>query len=159
MLALLAGLLIASNGLAQADTPDIKRADGSRPGQSQPKRRPVNFARDVRTVLSDNCFACHGPVDKTRRAGLRLDTNVIAWGKYGTPERLRIGDLPPTGKWVRLEVETKKLGLAPGTVIDGWAFTQQDGTVYWDRAGIEDLDAPGRPALRFSNRLDPGSPG
>ena len=31
----------------------------------------------------------------------------------------------------------KKLGLAPGTLIDGWAFTQQDGTVYWDRAGIE----------------------
>ena len=63
--------------------------------------------------------------------------NVIAWGKDGTPERLRVGDLPPTGKWVRLEVETKKLGLAPGTLIDGWAFTQQDGTVYWDRAGIE----------------------
>ena len=63
--------------------------------------------------------------------------NVIGWGKDGTPERLRIGDLPPSGKWVRLEVEVKKLGLAPGTLIDGWAFTQQDGTVYWDRAGIE----------------------
>ena len=24
--------------------------------------------------------------------------NVIAWGKDGTPERLRIGDLPPTGQ-------------------------------------------------------------
>jgi mono/diheme cytochrome c family protein len=63
--------------------------------------------------------------------------NVIAWGKDGTSERLRIGDLPPSGKWVRLEVEVKKLGLAPGIVIDGWSFTQQDGTVYWDRAGIE----------------------
>lgn len=63
--------------------------------------------------------------------------NVIAWGKDGTPERLRLGDLPPSGKWVRLEVETKKLGLKPGTVIDGWAFTQHDGTAYWDRAGIE----------------------
>jgi hypothetical protein len=63
--------------------------------------------------------------------------NVIAWGKDGTPERLRIGDLPPAGKWIRLEVEVKKLGLKPGTVIDGWAFTQQDGTACWDRAGIE----------------------
>ena len=63
--------------------------------------------------------------------------NVIGWGKDGTTERLRIGDLPSSGKWVRLEVEVKKLGLAPGTLIDGWAFTQQDGTVYWDRAGIE----------------------
>jgi hypothetical protein len=63
--------------------------------------------------------------------------NLIPWGKDGTPERLRIGDLPVTGKWVRLEVEVKKLGLKPGTLIDGWAFTQHDGTVYWDRAGIE----------------------
>ncbi|MGC8639163.1 MAG: PSD1 and planctomycete cytochrome C domain-containing protein [Isosphaeraceae bacterium] len=63
--------------------------------------------------------------------------NVIPWGKDGTPERLKIGDLPASGKWVRLEVDVNKLGLKPGAVIDGWAFTQQDGTVYWDRAGIE----------------------
>jgi hypothetical protein len=62
---------------------------------------------------------------------------VIDRGKDGTSERLRIGDLPTTGKWVRLGVEVKKLGLKPGTLIDGWAFTQHDGTVYWDRAGIE----------------------
>ena len=67
--------------------------------------------------------------------------NVIAWGKDGTPERLHIGDLPATGKWARLEVEVKKLGLPPGTLIDGWAFTQQDGTVYWDSAGIETVTA------------------
>ena len=30
-----------------------------------------------------------------------------------------------------------ELKLAPGTVIDGWAFTQHGGTVYWDKAGIE----------------------
>ena len=63
--------------------------------------------------------------------------NLIDWGKDGTSERLRIGDLSATGKWVRLEVEVKQLGLKPGTLIDGWAFTQHDGTVYWDRAGIE----------------------
>jgi hypothetical protein len=63
--------------------------------------------------------------------------NVINWGKEGTPERLRIGELPVSGKWIRLEVEVKKLGIKPGTMIDGWAFTQHDGTVYWDRAGLE----------------------
>jgi hypothetical protein len=63
--------------------------------------------------------------------------NVIDWGKDGTPERLRVGELPPSGKWVRLEVEVKRLDLAPGTLIDGWSFAQHDGTVYWDRAGIE----------------------
>ena len=63
--------------------------------------------------------------------------NVIDWGKDGTPERLPMGGLPPLGKWVRLEVPVAKLAMAPGTVIDGWAFTQYGGTVYWDKAGIE----------------------
>jgi hypothetical protein len=63
--------------------------------------------------------------------------NVITWGADGTSERLSMGPLPKTGAWVRLEVEAKKVGLKPGRVVNGWAFTQHGGTVYWDKAGIE----------------------
>src|SRR5437016_6486716 len=33
----------------------------------------VEYNRDVRPILAENCFACHGPDSAARKAGLRLD--------------------------------------------------------------------------------------
>ncbi len=62
--------------------------------------------------------------------------NLIEYGKDKTTERRAMGPLPKTGEWVRLEVDIAKLGLKPGTKVDGWAFTQHGGTVYFDQAGL-----------------------
>src|SRR5258705_10243887 len=34
----------------------------------------IDFDREIRPVFSDKCFACHGPDEKQRQAGLRFDT-------------------------------------------------------------------------------------
>lgn len=62
--------------------------------------------------------------------------NLIDWGKDNSPSRRRLGDLPPVGQWVKLEVDPAQVGLKPGAKLNGWAFTQFDGTVLWDKAGI-----------------------
>ena len=41
----------------------------------------IDYNWDVRPVLSQNCFRCHGLASSTRKAGLRLDLAANAYGK------------------------------------------------------------------------------
>ncbi len=41
--------------------------------------RPVDFDREVRPILSEHCYACHGPDQKARKADLRLDRKEDAF--------------------------------------------------------------------------------
>ncbi len=41
----------------------------------------LRYDRDIRPILSDNCFRCHGPELKSRKAKLRLDVRSVALEK------------------------------------------------------------------------------
>ncbi len=47
--------------------------------QHQPTE--LNDSLDIRPILADNCFACHGPDEKSRQAELRLDTKAGAFSE------------------------------------------------------------------------------
>ena len=77
--------------------------------------------------------------------------NQIQWGKNETPSRRRMGDLPKTGEWVRLEVPAVQVGLKPGSRLNGWAYTHFDGKAYWDKSGACITTDPGTdPALSWT---------
>ena len=70
------------------------------------------------------------------------DPDIIPYGTKDTPQKVLMGNLPAAGEWVRLEITADQLGLAPGTRITGMAFTQFDGTSYWDKVGIVSANDP-----------------
>lgn len=49
--------------------------------------KQIDFNREIRPILSENCFACHGPDKNKRKAGLRLDRADEAASKLESGDR------------------------------------------------------------------------
>jgi hypothetical protein len=109
----------------------------------------VRFNRDVRPILADNCFACHGPDANKRKAGLRLDVKEGLFEK--TPKRepaIVPGKLDQSELWSRItttnlddrmppeeshkelkpeQIDTLKKWIMAGAPWEGhWAFIKPE---------------------------------
>ncbi len=62
----------------------------------------IDFQRDVRPILSDACFHCHGPDAETRMVGLRLDQKAGAFEARKTGQPVVPGDPEKSQLWQRV---------------------------------------------------------
>ncbi|NUQ62499.1 MAG: DUF1553 domain-containing protein [Pirellulales bacterium] len=106
----------------------------------------VDFNREVRPILANNCLTCHGPDEGTREADLRLDTREGATADLGgnraivpgDPEasemvrRITVSDqserMPPPDSGKKLsaqQIETLRRWIREGAAYDRhWAYVQ-----------------------------------
>ncbi|WP_025762418.1 DUF1553 domain-containing protein [Dyadobacter tibetensis] len=76
----------------------------------------VDFTYDVKPILSDKCFACHGPDQKKQKAGLRLDTAEGAYAALKNfPEQHAIvpHDLAASEVYTRIVSSDPDLQMPP----------------------------------------------
>ena len=130
--------------------------------------RIVDFGREVRPLLSENCFSCHGPDEQGRQAGLRLDVRegpVSERGRFGGPvivagsaedsllfHRVSADDagtrMPRGGEALAdAEVETLRLWIDQGAEWEShWAFIPPERPVV---PPVADAEWPRHPIDNF----------
>ncbi len=54
----------------------------------------IDFNREIRPILSEHCYACHGPDEGKRKAGLRLDVEQEAFKSLKSGERAIVAGYP-----------------------------------------------------------------
>ncbi|MBM3967080.1 MAG: DUF1549 domain-containing protein, partial [Planctomycetes bacterium] len=74
---------------------------------------PVSYNRDIRPILADKCFACHGFDEKKREAGLRLDTFDGATADHDGNRAIIPGDVGNSELWKRVNTNDPDLHMPP----------------------------------------------
>ena len=98
-----------------------------------PAAAPIDFNRDVRPILFNNCVACHGPDEKERKADLRLDTREGA-----TAEGIIVPGKPDEGEFLRRLSSKERSEVMPPPKTGKKLTTQQIATLReWVRQGAK----------------------
>ena len=96
------------------------------PGMSHADQQ-VRFSVDVLPILSEHCFSCHGPDEKHRKGGLRLDdrdaaikSGAIVPGKPSESELLKRIHSPDSTEVMPPPKFNKKLSALQTKVLEKW---------------------------------------
>jgi hypothetical protein len=79
----------------------------------QPLSAKVDFNRDIRPILSDKCFHCHGPDAKNQKSSFRVDTRENALKDLGGYAGVVPGDLMKSELSVRIHLDKDDDDLMP----------------------------------------------
>lgn len=126
---------------------------------SQAAPAPVRFNRDIRPILSDNCFACHGPDEKQRKGKLRLDEQKGAFAERDGQWIIKPGSKEASLLFQRLTTHDpddrmppvdsgKELSKEQVDLVGAWI----DSGAHWE--GHWAFISPERPALPRPNDLN-----
>ena len=84
----------------------------------QPPQAAVDFTRQVRPILADNCFQCHGPDEATRQVELRLDTHEGAFAQRPDGAPIVPGDPARSLLYQRISAESEMDRMPPPQMTD-----------------------------------------
>ncbi|MBI2825362.1 MAG: DUF1553 domain-containing protein [Planctomycetia bacterium] len=98
----------------------------------------IGYNRDVRPILAENCFACHGPDSAARKADLRLDRREVAVergaiqpGKPDESELVRRILSDDAGEMMPPPASHKKLTAAQKDVLARWIAAGAEYQPHW----------------------------
>jgi hypothetical protein len=118
---------------------------------------PISFNRDIRPILADNCFACHGPDKNQRKAGLHFDTQEAALADLGGRKAIVPGNVEESELLDRIAAQDKSR-MPPEKFGKKLTKEQSDLLRRWIEQGAKwdkhwSLIAPTRPAVpRVDNK-------
>src|SRR5215831_20964433 len=75
--------------------------------------RVIQFNRDIRPILSDKCFGCHGPDAVAKKIPLRLDSESAAKADLGGRRAVVEGDAAASQLIRRITAENKAMRMPP----------------------------------------------
>ncbi len=98
--------------------------------------RPVDFNREVRPILSKNCFACHGTDEAKRAKGLRLDLREAAVKPLKSGEAAIVpGDPDSSNLVARISEEDDTLRMPPRKAGNRLTPAEVDVLTRWIQQG------------------------